>query len=382
MSGARRFAFVTPNFHPRTCGVGDFSMRLGQELERRGSKVAIFSRSPAEPHPRGVEIAVRGAAGASPLVIAARLWSAIEAFAPTDLVLQYTPQMLGASRFGSVASLFLAERARRRGMNVVLVAHELFLPWGRRPDLAAGAALMRAQIALVMKLCHHVLVTMDMRIDELAPLTRLMGVRAPGVIRIGTAALPVDRVQAPGRLRLGVFSTLASTKRFDVVLDAFALVHARRPEAELVILGDLGSREEPRVRALYDLVERHPAAGRIRVTGKLDLADVAREVAALDLYLFPMTSGANTRTSTLPLALGTGVPVVATRSYETDDIFVDGQNLVFAEAMTGQAFGQAALRIAEDQVLATSLAAGEKALYDRYLSWPRIGDQFLEQVSH
>jgi glycosyltransferase involved in cell wall biosynthesis len=187
-------------------------------------------------------------------------------------------------------------------------------------------------------------------------------------------------VARPGRLRLGLFSTLANTKRFDVALEAFAAVHARHPHAELVLLGDLGQPGDARLGALTDAIARQPGRDRVRMTGKLDLAEVAREVAELDVYLFPMTSGANTRTSTLPLALGTGVPAVTTRGYETDDIFVGDENLVFAEDLTGDAFGRAALRLVDDPALAARVAEGGRALYDRHLSWPRVADQFMSQI--
>ena len=57
---------------------------------------------------------------------------------------------------------------------------------------------------------------------------------------------------------------------------------------------------------------RHPGKDRIRVTGRLSLAAVASEIAGLDVYLFPMSTGANTRSGTLPVALGTvRTPVLA-----------------------------------------------------------------------
>ena len=376
----RRFAFITPNYHPVTCGVGDFSMRLAQELKRRGMETMIFTHSPAERHPSGPDVAVDHAPGRTPMVIAGRLQPRLDAFAPTDLVIQYTPQMLGASRLGSPATLWLAERARARGLNVVLVAHELFLPWARRPDLAAGALTMRAQLALLMKRSHHVFVTMETRLAEIAPLERLARIDRPAsVIRIGAAALPIPRITRPGRLRLGVFSTLASTKRFDVVLETFAIVQARHPEAELVLLGDLGG-GGARARGLRETIATHPARERIRLPGKLSLEDIAREVAELDVYLFPMVSGANTRTSTLPLALGTGVPSIAIRHYETDDIFVNDENIAFAAALTGPAFGDAALRLIDDHAMAERISRGGRALYERYFSWERVAEQFLDQI--
>jgi glycosyltransferase involved in cell wall biosynthesis len=381
MSSHRRFALVCPNYYPATCGVGDHSMRLGAELGRRGFEARIFTRLPAAPHPEAPQLLAVGESGRASLVIAERLRRQILAFAPTDLIIQYTPHMLGAWRLGSPAMLWLAEAARRRRINVVLLAHELFLPWGRRPDLALGAAMARAQLAAMMKLSDRVLVTMETRLAEIAWLAQAVRLRRPaGVVRVGANALPVARVRRPGRLRVGVFSTLANTKRFDVVLDSFRLLLARHPEAELVLLGDFGSPDDPRVRALHAAVEAHPGRARIRVPGKLALDEIAREVSELDAYLFPMISGANTRSGTLPLALGAGLPVVAIKSYETDPLFVDGDNLLFADSLTGEAFADQVLRLVADPALDLRISQGAKRLYDSHLSWERIGDQVLSQI--
>jgi glycosyltransferase involved in cell wall biosynthesis len=289
--------------------------------------------------------------------------------------------MLGAWRLGSAATFWLAAAARRQGMNVVLLAHELFLPWKKRPDLALGAAALRVQMAAMMKIAHHVLVTMDMRTEELAPLARVVRPEHPvGVVRVGSGAQPIPRRLRPGRLRLGMFSTLASTKRFDVLLDCFRIVQQRRPEAELLVLGDLGDAQDRRVRAFQEAAAAHPAASRIRLCGKQALADIAREVAELDVYLFTMTTGANTRSSTLPTALGTGLPVVAISSVETDDIFVDGQNLLFADELSGEAFARAVLRIADDPALAARLSKGAQELYDRQFTWKTIVDRLLASI--
>jgi glycosyltransferase involved in cell wall biosynthesis len=157
-------------------------------------------------------------------------------------------------------------------------------------------------------------------------------------------------------------------------------VHARRPEAELVILGDLGADSDPRVRAFHRAIAEHPAAANIRTPGKQDLATIAGEIAELDVYLFPSHTGANTRSSTLPVALGTGLPVVATRGIETDDLFVDGVNVLFADRLSGDSFAAAVLAIAERNDLAERLSQGAVALYDAHLRWEKIGDQLLGEI--
>lgn len=381
MSTARRFALVCPNYYPRTCGVGDHSMRLAEELCRRGFEAAVFTRGPAEPNPEAPMVPVTGVSGPLPLVIAERIRRQLWRFAPTDLIIQYTPQMFDAWRWGSAATLWLAMEARRKGINVVVLAHELFLSWSARPDLAVGAALLRAQFATLAKLAHRLLVTVDARALRVAGWLRAAGVKPMvGVVRVGSPAAPVARSVSANGLRLGTFSTLGIGKRFDVVLDCFRLVLAQRPRAQLTLLGDVGQPGDDRRKELERAIASHPGREQIRLLGRQPLSVIAQEVADLDVFLFPMDTGANTRSSTLPLALGSALPVVATRGAETDDIFVDGENVVFADALEGDCFAAATLRIANDPSLGTRVSRGAAALYGDHLSWQRIGDRLLAQI--
>ena len=184
MLAARRFALVCPNYHPRTCGVGDHSMRLAQELRRRGFEAEIFTRGPALPNPEAPTVPVTGVSGTLPLLIAERIRRELDRFAPTDLIIQYTPQMFDAWRWGSAATLWLAMEARRKGVNVVVLAHELFLSWSRRPDLALGAALLRGQFAALAALANRLFVTVEARARRVAGWLRVARIKSNvGVIQ-------------------------------------------------------------------------------------------------------------------------------------------------------------------------------------------------------
>lgn len=381
----RRFAIVSPNLYPRVCGVGDHSFRLGQELMRRGETVELFSRAPAESHPEAPDLAVHGVTGASPLLVAVQLNRALRGYAPSDVILQYTGQMWDASRFGSPAVAWLARELKRRGVRVTLLVHEAFIPLSRRPDLAIGAALQRLQMLALLRNVDRVFLSTETRARALAPYCRLAGAPSPAVVRIGPNALPLDapRVADGSRLRLGIFSTAGFGKRFDVVLDAFAIVAAKHPQAELVLIGDLGPPDSPRVRQVQDWVAVHGARSRIRQTGNLSLAEISREVAALDVYLFPMDTGANSRSGTLPLALGSGLPVIAIRGAETDpSLFRDGENVLFARELTGPAFADAVLRLIDEPGLRRRLTDGARQLYEAEMSWPRIAEVLAEPITH
>jgi glycosyltransferase involved in cell wall biosynthesis len=379
---ALKFAIVAPNFHPRTCGIGDNSLHLGEELLRRGYAVELFTRTPAETHPDAPALTVHGIPGASPLIISERIRRAVIRSGATHMILQYVPQIWGASRFGTPAAVWLASAVRRAGIKVIVIVHELFLELGPRPDWIVSAALHRAQIMGVARASDRLFVTTGTRVEALMPFWRAARVPGrPGVVRIGPGALPLPRIRRPGRARLGLFSTLAGNKRFDLVLGAFEQIWRRRPESELVVIGDLGRREAAHVAAFFAAVERHPARDRIRLTGKLSLQQVAAEMAELDVYLFPMTTGANTRSSTLPVALGAGLPVVAMRGVETDpELFRDGENVAFAEAFSADAFAGAALKILESPALSERLSTGARQLYDEHLEWSRVVDDLLADV--
>jgi glycosyltransferase involved in cell wall biosynthesis len=380
----RRFAIVAPNFYPSICGVGDNSLRLAQELGRRDHEVAIFSRAPANRHPDAENLAVHEAEGRIPSVIAHQLVREIESYRPTEVVLQYTSQMWSTWRFGSPVTPLLLHRLRRTGARITIIAHELFVPWvARRPDLMLAAFLQRLQLGMLVRECDRFFVTTETRAALVAPLCRLAGAVEPQVIRIGANALPVARLPRPAghsiaAPKIGFFSTAAIGKRYDVVLDAFARIAEEIPAAELVLMGDLGPPEQASVRAVLEAVERHPARHQIRLTGRLSLSEVAVETAGLDLYLFAMSTGANTRSSTLPSALGSGIPTVTVRGIETDlSLFHDDDNVVFAEAMTGAAFAVASLRLLKDPVALARVGEGGRRLYADCLSWERIGDSLL-----
>jgi glycosyltransferase involved in cell wall biosynthesis len=380
MSAHRRFAFVCPNFYPRVCGVGDHTARLADEIARRGFEARIFSRAPAERHPEATGPEVYGASGKFPAVLAFETAKAIAEYRPTDVILQYTPQMWDASRFGAPSFVWLARHLRRAGARITLIAHELFIPWRRRPDLAVAAVFQRLQLSALLKTTDRFFVTTSTRAAGMASLCRLLSAPQPRVVRVGSNALPIAHVDAPSAEgpRIGLFSTAAVGKRYDVILEAFTQIAREFPSAELVLLGDLGPPELPNVVQIMTAIAAHPFKARIRMTGRLSLGEISAQLARLDLYLFPMNTGANTRSGTLPAALGSGVPVVAVRGIETDEaLFHHDDNLVFADDLSGPAFAQAALRLLRDPALRRKVAEGGRRLYEEQMSWPRIVDDLL-----
>jgi glycosyltransferase involved in cell wall biosynthesis len=381
LNSPHRIGFISPNYHPRTCGVGDHSMRLGEQLSKMGWEVRVFTRNPAERHPEAPHLEVTGVPGDSPRTVLGAIETLVNEWQPEKLLLQYTAQMFGAGRFGSQQLALILERMRRQEIGCAALVHELFIPWSTRPDLTVGAAMQRIALARLAGRCDCLAVTTASRIELAERWGRIGGLRRPmSVIPVGPNATPVPRVNH-GPPRIGTFTTAAVGKRLDAVLDAFGQAARVRPDLELVLLGDLGRAADRGGRALIESVKQHPYASRIRLPGKLPLEEVAKEIARLQVFLFPMDTGANTRSSTLPTALGSAIPVVAVRGIETDERFVDGENVLFARGLDGPSFAEATLRLLEDDALADRIGAGGRWLFEERLAWPRIAEAVVALLS-
>jgi glycosyltransferase involved in cell wall biosynthesis len=342
-------------------------------------KPVVLTRRPAEPHPLAPEVPAVGFDAASPRAIVRAILRWLAEQPGHEIILQYTSQMFGASRFGSWAVQHLVGALRARGSPVNILLHELYLPWSARPDLLLGAVAQRMQLAVCARRATRLVVTTKARLSLVSRwFQALPGSPAVRLTPIGSPVAPVPWSPSRRGFRVGTFSTLAAGKRFDVVLDAFARIAREVPDAELWLLGDMLGRQDRRTRHFVRAVAAHPARDRIHMPGKQPLVIVAEIVASFHAFLFVMESGATTRSSTLPLALGSGVPVIATRGPETDDVFQDGHNLLFAPSLSGEAFADSVLRLREEPDLAAKVSQGALALHDRCLSWPRIVDCLLD----
>lgn len=135
-------------------------------------------------------------------------------------------------------------------------------------------------------------------------------------------------------------------------------VRARRPASHLALVGRSAS---PAVAAL----------GRVegvQVTG--EVADLRPWLAGSRVYACPMTSGTGIKNKLLE-AMACGLPSVAT-PLATQGLDVrDGRELLIAE--TDEAFGDALLRVLEDDELAARLGAAGRAYVIERHDWRAVG---------
>lgn len=174
-----------------------------------------------------------------------------------------------------------------------------------------------------------------------------------------------------------LFGSLARYKGADLLIEAFAEVHRRHPDARLVLAGppvaglDPGDLErEAEGRGLAEAVHveaRYVPAG--EVAAWMELAAVA---------VFPYRE--ISQSGALALALTFGLPVVATRVGAMGEMVHDGETGLLVEPEDAEALTAAVLELLEDPESAARLGREAAARVREEMSWRRVARTVVAEV--
>lgn len=313
----------------------------------------------------------RGAWSTSTAEAGAPLHEALRRAGAGELALQYNPFSYGHR---GVAPGLLAEllAARRRGAlrRLVLVVHEPFVAMpGLRYTLMA--AVQRRQLGALMRLADVVLATSE---AWLAVLERVRPGTPVVVLPVGSN-LPDRRVErAAARAALGasadtlVVSTFGMTYPQQLVGHVAAALRAALEDGHEIVFVSLGHAPDA-------LAFGHP---RLRVVcpGPQDAGQLARLLAATDLFLAPYSDGVSTRRTTLMAALQHGLCVVSTEGDESHSALREPA-LALVPVSDRAAFAALSRALAGDTAARRRCALAARELYEQRYSWPAVCEHFV-----
>ncbi len=171
--------------------------------------------------------------------------------------------------------------------------------------------------------------------------------RSGGAVPEPLLSLPRERVV------VGSVGCLAARKDYGVLLEAFARVHAQRPEAVAVVLGD-----GPQRAALERRAHELGLNGSVLFAG--ERLDVDRWLP--HFHLFALSSREEGIPNAVLEAMAAGRPVVATAAGGTPEVIEDGRNGRLVPPGDAEAMARALTELIENQALARRL--GEQAARD------------------
>ncbi len=130
-----------------------------------------------------------------------------------------------------------------------------------------------------------------------------------------------ERYELADRPVIGFIGSLKPWHGLDFLLDAFADILARRPDAALLLVG-----EGPALADLQARVTRDQLYGRVILTGRIPHADIPDYLAAMNMTVAPYTAQDGFYFSPLKVveSMAAGRPVVAPRLGQLTDLLQDG----------------------------------------------------------
>jgi glycosyltransferase involved in cell wall biosynthesis len=165
----------------------------------------------------------------------------------------------------------------------------------------------------------------------------------------------------------GIIARLTEQKAHRVLFDAMAN-HPALATLHLIVVGDGALRSELEAR-----VEQLRLQGRVHFLGaRRDLGNV---MAAIDVFVMPsLWEGLPL---SMVLAMGAGLPVVATRVAGIPEVVRDGETGLLVPPNDSAALGEALARIVSDRALAARLGVAARAFVE-----PRFGaDGYVRSIT-
>ena len=251
----------------------------------------------------------------------------------------------------------------RRGWNPVY-------RWLADRVITSGEAIRQLVIAAGVPPAHVVAIPAGVKLDDFADgeggeaALRSLGL-AEGPSPGGAAPDPhVDPIRGPSRIRsrgpiIGSVAMFRGSKGHDHLLDAFSRVHARRPDARLLLVGDGGRREWAE-----RLARERGLSEAVVFTGFR--TDVPALLAAMDCFVL-----ASTRTEGVPQSLlqaaAAGIPLVASRIGGIPEVVEDGVTGLLVPPEDPAALAAAIEQTLEDPAAAAARArAARKRAEERF----------------
>ncbi len=369
-----RMCMVCPSYPPQdiTCGVGDYTRCLSEELLRQGEEVFLVTSDRYK----------SGAVGLPVMTVKERDWTMGTAWMLTtalalrmpDLVhVQYTPDLYGRAMGFTV--LPLLARLRRAGWRTVVTLH----------TLVGGPARTKLAAIMLLATAHHIISANE----EVSALLRRVGWLAPSrwtEIPIGSN-IPVaatdhaDRQSVRERLGLPATGTVLAHfglvypgKGLETVIQALPRVLAAQPEACLVIVGDTREQEQGYEKSLREMADRLHVRSAIIWAGCRSNEEVSQILGSADLFVVPYDGGASIRRGSLMAGFAHGLPVISTHASVTSVYLRDGINVALVPPKAPRLLADRIIALVNDRESAAGLAEGASALTKEF-SWPRIAQE-------
>lgn len=172
--------------------------------------------------------------------------------------------------------------------------------------------------------------------------------------------------------QLGFFGFLNGVKNGRLLVEILRQLKQRIPDLQLVMIGKI-SKDSPDYLQMHSLAEKYNLLQSIEWTGALSGEEAARKIQSCELMLLPFTDGASPRRGSLQACLALGKAVL-TSSPKNPEPLLDG--LAFQPDDSPDTWTEAALQLLQDSDQRLKLEQKAVRIAENF-QWKTIADQHL-----
>jgi glycosyltransferase involved in cell wall biosynthesis len=366
-----KICMICSSYPPQevTCGVGDYTRCLAEELVQQGEDVVVLTSD-----------RYRGETGGPVTVLPrVRAWTIGEALRftsseispPVDLIhLQYTPDLYGQGLGFKLLPLLARIRS---GPPVVITFHTL-VGGSLRSRVVAPLLLLTARWSISAN--EEVSAVIRRRLPWLAgrcteiPIGANIPTKPGGMPRGARAAFGLPQ-EGPVLVHFGL---IYPGKGLETLFAALAKLLFVQPHMKLAIVGDNRMENIGYLEDLKGLAERLGVASAVMWMGHRSGEEVSRILSAADIFVVPYDDGVSIRRGSLMAGLAHGRPVVSTVSTLPSAYLRDGDNIALVPPKDAAALASRIASLLAKPEEAACLGKAALAVAERF-SWSVIAQE-------
>ncbi len=365
-----KLALLAARLPPANDGVGDHAVKLAHALTAAGHDVTAIVAGEAAP-PQGYALELTGADFGP--IATTRAIAALRALRPDALIVEYTPFLFGARSAAPLAMLLAARALRIRS---VVIVHEAFHAARSGARGAWKATLLAARDAATLSLADVLAVPSRARAATLIARLPSAADRV-AIVPIGAnVEPPPDDRRAPSTpATIVAFGVVMPRRRLERAITAIAALTALGDDVRLDIIGR--TYDATYAAEIMRLAQAHGVATRVRFLGELSPARISAALGAATAAIHAAREGSIASSGSLLALLAHGVPTVALRTRDDDDVFSG----VLHYADDDASLASALHAVITEPRAALGLATSAIACYRSNFAWTTVADRIDDAVS-
>ncbi|MEZ4843456.1 MAG: glycosyltransferase family 4 protein [Bacteroidia bacterium] len=373
----KRILIISNNYPPTICGVGDYSYGLALEFAKASYNVHVICKSQLDIR-QSADIHVHPIVENWTIGGAKTVLKVVRNINPDVILLQYVPNLYSkiALPFNFLYFVFLIQK---RKIPIITMFHEV--SYRLNPSNAKSyfiAQLQRIIALLICKYSNSIITSIEYYEKKLKKLTykkvAVIPIGSPIIELFDNHAYQIELRKSICKADEIIIATFG-VRNFSILIDATKQLISKGSKIKLLICGKIN---DEAIIAENDF---------IKSTGILSLTDIGKHLSIADIFVMPdevknnFEGGTCNKSGSLAAAFQFGLPIIGFKGDMTNDLLVDGENIILCEEYKSSVLAANIHKLIIDKNLKQTISSGAKLTFAKYFAQKRIFNAYSNIVA-